>query len=385
MIVYSYLPRDPRVRREASALVDHGYSVDVICLREVRQNDFEIVNGINIHRLNLSKERGTKGKYILLYISFFIRAFFKTNLLWFRKKYSVVHVHNMPDFLIFIPIIQKLLGAKLILDMHDPTPEVFMTKFSADSKVIQFLKFQEKISIRFADKIITTNKAFVDTFTNRSCPPSKINIVMNTPDEKFFRHGLYQQEIPNDKSKFIIMYHGVIVERHGLDEAVNAINILKKDIPEILLWVFGDGEFLDSFLSLVDRLHLHNYVQYKGSVPVEVIVNTIPAINLGIIPNRLGPFTNINFPTRIFEYLFFRKPVIVPKTKGILDYFDDRSIFYFKPNETKSLADVILSIYNNSVDVDKVIQKGYNIYYGHRWELQSKYLINMYKNLLTHK
>jgi hypothetical protein len=62
MIVYNYLPMDPRVRREATALIEQGYSVDIICLRAEGQKKFELFENIKIFRINLKKERSGKKK-----------------------------------------------------------------------------------------------------------------------------------------------------------------------------------------------------------------------------------------------------------------------------------------------------------------------------------
>jgi len=382
MIVYSHLPKDPRVRREANALKENGYEVDIICLKSKQQSTFEIIDGINVFRLNLEKSRSSKSRYIILYFTFFFKAFIKTNRLWLKNKYKVIHVHNMPDFLIFIPFLQKLFGTKLILDLHDPTPEVYLTKFNSGQKTIKILELQEKISIWFADHIITTNIAFVDAFIKRGCPENKITIVMNSPDDKIFSRSNNETDNKPNKNKFVIMYHGVILERHGLDILVKSVNILKNKIPGIELWVYGDGEFKSNFLKLTDELDLNNIVKYFGPVDLETIAETIPNISVGIIPNRLSPFTNINLPTRIFEYLYFNKPVIVPRTQGIRDYFDENSIWYFEPDNIESLANEIFNIYSFSNETSVKLVMAVAIYKEHTWKFEKQKLVDLYKKLL---
>lgn len=382
MIVYSHMPQDVRVRREANALKENGYEVEIICLKDKHQSTFEIIDGVNVFRLNVEKSRSSKSRYIILYLTFFFKAFIKTNVLWLKNRYQVVHVHNMPDFLIFIPFLQKLFGTKIILDLHDPTPEVYLAKFNSGPKTIKLLEFQEKISIWFADQIITTNIAFVYAFVRRGCPKEKITIVMNSPDDKIFNRINNNISNKQSENKCIIMYHGVILERHGLDILVRAVSILKNKIPNIKLWVYGDGEFQSNFLKLVDELKLNNIIKYFGPVDLETIAETIPNILVGVIPNRLNPFTNINFPTRIFEYLYFRKPVIVPRTTGILDYFDESSIFFFTEEKPDTIAEKILSIYNNTVNVDKIVSNGYEIYKKHSWYYEKQKLVELYNNKL---
>jgi glycosyltransferase involved in cell wall biosynthesis len=385
MVVYSYFPQDVRPRREAEALINTGYEVDIICLRLPDQSKFENIFGVNTYRVNLSKSRSSKGKYITLYTKFFILAFFKLNLLYFKKRYNIIHIHNMPDFLVFLGVLPKLFGAKIILDLHDPTPEMLMTKFAEgrDSWLTKILKWQEQASIKFAHKIITTNKSFLDRFISRGCPPDKIKIVMNSPQESIFNKFINRSNERTKEDKFVVMYHGIIITRYGFEELLNAVNLLKDKISELELWVYGAGEDLSFFLKMVKKLNLENIVKYFGQVTIEKIVETIPECDVGIIPNRLGPFTKINFPTRIFEYLHMRKPVVVPRTQGIKDYFDEDSMFYFNAGNAEDLANVILNIYSNPRKTLEVVDKGYEIYQKHRWQNQSKNLIEIYEGLLN--
>lgn len=385
MVVYSYFPQDVRPRREAEALINAGYTVDIICLRLPDQTKFENIYGVNTYRVNISKSKSSRRKYILLYASFFIRSFFLLNRLFLINRYTIIHVHNMPDFLVFLGVIPKLFGSKVILDLHDPTPEMLITKFAEerDSWLTKMLKWQEKASIKFAHKIITTNKSFVDKFISRGCPPDKINIVMNSPQDSIFSKFETTSKANSHESKFIVMYHGIIITRYGFEELLNAVNILRTKIPGLELRIYGTGEDMPIFLELVKKLNLNNIVKYFGQVSIEKIVEIIPECNVGIIPNRLTPFTRINFPTRIFEYLYMKKPVVVPRTEGINDYFDEDSIFYFNAGDAENLANVIFNVYSDAGKTEEIINKGYEIFQKHRWEIQSKNLIKIYKDLLN--
>lgn len=385
MVVYSYFPQDVRPRREAEALIKAGYTVDIICLRLPDQTKFERIYDVDTYRVNISKSRASKTKYILLYANFFMRSFFLLNWLFLKNRYSVIHVHNMPDFLVFLAVIPKLFGSKVILDLHDPTPEMSITKFAEgrDSMLTKILKWQEKVSIRFAHKIITTNISFLNRFISRGCPSEKIDIVMNSPQESIFNRLIPASSEKSYENKYVVMYHGIIITRYGFEELLKAINLLKNKIPGIELRVYGTGEDLPLFLELIKKLNLENIVKYFGQVSIEEIVEIIPECNVGIIPNRLGPFTKINFPTRIFEYLHLKRPVVVPLTQGIKDYFDEDSIFYFDAGNEESLANIIFNIYSDTKKTEMVLNRGLEIYYKHRWEIQSRNLINIYEELLN--
>ena len=62
-------------------------------------------------------------------------------------------------------------------------------------------------------------------------------------------------------------------------------------------------------------------------------------------------------PTRIFENLALGKPVIVPDTKGIRDYFDDAQIIYFQPGDATNLASRIKWVYDNPDDANAIVAR----------------------------
>ncbi len=388
MVVFSHYPTDPRVRREAEALVEAGMAVDVISL--VRRSGEETrtrVNGVNVYRIQLKRKRAGKIRYFLQYGYFIVAACLKLSWLHLSKRYDIVHIHNMPDILVSTALFPKMTGSKIILDLHDPVPELYMTIYSmgASHPLVKILLALEKLSIAFADRVITPNTAFRDLFVSRSCPPWKLHIVMNSPQETIFHKREIKAKNSEDsvkRDKFDLMYHGLIVERHGLDDAIEAASLIKDQIPNLTFHIYGEGEFLEDLKEKVYRLGVGDWVKFYGFVTLEQIAAAISQIDLGIIPNKMGSFTNLNFPTRIFEYLSMEKAVIVPKTKGICDYFSEDSIYFFEAGDVNSLADVISKAYKNSREYHLMVKRGMEIYHQHQWGLQKKYLINLVLDLL---
>lgn len=382
VIVFSYFPSDPRVKRETDALVKKGMKVIVFCLRDKDEKKRELLNQVMVIRMNLQRKRSGRFRYLYEYFAFILWSTFMTAMYWSHYEFKLIHVHNMPDILVFSSIWPRLFGARVILDLHDPTPEVFMTKYNFNKKhpIIKFLVMLEKLSIKIADVVITPNIAFQELFISRSCPRKKIHIIMNTPTIEIFNSKQEPDRKPiyNLNLGFNLMYHGTIVERHGLDIALQSIAMLKNRIPGISFHVFGSGDgFVEKFLNLIHDLHLEDVVKYHGFVSLNKIARMIPRIDVGIIPNKLTPFTNINLPTRIFEYLCLKKPVVAPRTKGILDYFDDNSLFLFEPGSAKSLSETITKVYEDITKMNDVVEKGYDVYNNYRWNLQEKIFINL--------
>ncbi len=381
VLLYSYYPADPRPRRAAEALVDGGMHVDLICLRgTAAEKTREVIRGVHVVRLPLRKRRHNKRTYILQYATFLGACFGLLSARSLKKRYDLVHVHNMPDILVFGALIPKLLGARIVLDLHDPMPELMMSIYNlgAQERLVEWLKRFEKYSISFADLVLTPNKAFRELFISRGCPPGKIEIIMNSPEAEIF-HSEYRassSDTVNGDKPFKIMYHGLIAERHGLDTALEAIAQLRSVIPALEFHIFGNRTgYLDKIETLIRQLGLDDYVHYHGYQPQTEIARNIRSIDLGVIPNRRNPFTEINMPTRIFEYLAMGKPVVVPDTLGIRDYFGSESALFFEPDDPRSLSDVILQVYGNPQRVNAILDQGRSVYEAHRWEIHKDRLL----------
>ena len=383
MVVFSHYPEDPRVRREAEALEEKGYIIDVFCLNRVNQKKKETYGNISVHRSSVPRTRSGKINYLLEYFSFLILMIFIVAAYFIIKKYKIIHVHNMPDILALIGAFPKLFGAKIILDLHDPTPEVYMSKYgiNKDHKMIKFLISLEKLSINLADKVLTPNIAFKELFVSRGNIAEKIEIVMNSPNESIFPEKPIAHK-HSKGSKFSIIYHGSIVERHGLYDALLSIKSLRNKIPELVLNIYGDGDYKEKLVQEINALNLNNIVFFHGFLRQEKLVDKILESDLGIIPNRRNPFTEVNLPTRIFEYLCMGKPVIVPETKGIKDYFTDDSLLFFESGNSRSLAEMIYKVYSDPKNYKTIISKGIQIYKKFTWRAQKKHFTKIVSNLI---
>ncbi|HEY3856217.1 MAG TPA: glycosyltransferase [Verrucomicrobiae bacterium] len=389
VVVYAYYELDARPKREAEALVQEGMVADVIALR---QNDskpsFEALNGVNLHRVSLSHKRDSQIGYVMRYGFFFLSAFWRLTIWSLRGDLRLVHVHNMPDFLVFTAFVPRLTGAKVILDLHDPMPELYGSIYAAPEKQFAYrlLRRLERWSIAFADKVLTPNTAFKRLFVSRSNASDKVEIIMNTPDATVFDGDKYQSTSSGPDKPFTIMYHGLLVERHGLDLAVRALASLRDRMPRVKFEIYGEPtDYMDEVLSLSKELGMGGTVEYKGLKPLNQIPSIISTIDLGIIPNRLNLFTEINFPTRIFEYLAMNKPVIVPRTTGIQDYFTDDSMIFFRPGDIEDLAKQIEWAWAHPEDLRCVMEKGRDIYRQHLWVEEEKRFMGIVDELLDGK
>jgi glycosyltransferase involved in cell wall biosynthesis len=391
MVLFSYYPADPRPRRAAEALVREGMSVELICLRESAGDlKRERVNEVDVHRVRLRRRRGGSLGYLFQYAAFLSAVVTILALRSLSRRYDLVYVHNMPDILVLSALVPRLFGAKVILDLHDPMPELMMTIFNLveDSPRVRLLKRLERWSIRRADLALTVNLACKKLFVSRSCDGEKMRVVMNSPDEGIFRFRPAPLEDVGGGGKtrpFVIMYHGSLVERNGLDLAVEAVARVRERgaVGAVELRVYGPvTPFLERVMEAAQARGLTDTVRYLGPKRLEEIVEAIEDCDVGVIPNHRSSFAELNTPTRIFEYLAIGKPVIAPRTAGILDYFDDDSLVFFEPGDAEDLARGIENAFADPRKLGETARRGQEIYRVHTWRREREALVGLVRGLV---
>jgi glycosyltransferase involved in cell wall biosynthesis len=388
VLLFSYFPADPRPRRSTEALVSEGVNVEVICLQKDKSEpQHETIDGVEVFRIPIKRHRDSKVKYLTQYAGFILRSFLHLAGHSFRRKYDFVHVHNMPDVLVFSALVPKALGAKIILDLHDPMPELMQTIYGLQesSLGVRLLKHLEKLSIQFADLVVTVNLACRRIFSSRSCKPDKITVVMNSPDDQVFQFRAPKVHGSNERDPagpFSILYHGSLVPRNGFDLAVDALEIAQKRIPGARLMVCGErNAYFEEVMKSVQERGLQESVHYLGVKDLRQIVEVINSCDLGVVPNHRNSFTQINTPTRIFEYLSLGKPVIAPRTLGIEDYFGKSDLLFFEPGDSADLARQIEFAFFNQNQLAGIVERGQQIYLANSWSRQKSNLIHSISEL----
>jgi glycosyltransferase involved in cell wall biosynthesis len=356
MIVYATYPLgETRVQREAEVLLRHGYEVDVICLRLPEDLPVDHYKGVRIFREKYrfpalgSKEAGLSGKFFN-YARFFLSAAIRVAQLHFKNKYDVIQVHNLPDFLVFCAFIPKLLGVPVILDLHDLMPEFFAGRFEARMPLMATLvNWQERLACKFADHVITVSAHWRQALIKRGVPEKKCTVIMNVADDHIFHPSPDATPRLPRLDQFRLIYHGSIHERYGLDLAVEAVDLVRKEIPNIHLTLIGHGEFLPHLVQMVAARNLGQHVTIESLHLAEELPGLIRACDLGVVPYQNDVFTDGLLPTKLMEYAALGVPAIASRTTAIEAYFSDANTEFFEPGNVDDLARQIRYLYGNPV------------------------------------
>jgi glycosyltransferase involved in cell wall biosynthesis len=349
MLAYAHYINDARIKNYVHALEEQGHTVDVIALKSAGETSVDFRPTGMTFRIMDKYQGDSSLRYAWSYLNFFLRAAFLLTRRAWSRKYDVVHIHNMPNVLVFAALGAKLLGARVVLDVHDLMSVNYMAKFGAKEGALplKLLNLEQRISGMFAEHVFCADhnqRAYLVEHCGTA--ENKITVLMNLPNVEIFK------PVQTQKSDdiFRIVYHGTIAYRLGIDLIVRAMAKVTERIPAEA-YIYGCGDFLEDVVKLSARLGLEQKIHFsKSFFPVEKIPEIVCPMDLGIIGNRRNlACDKYMLPVKLLEYVYLGVPVVAPRLSIISRYFDDNMVRFYEPENIDQMAEAIVSMYDQGI------------------------------------
>jgi glycosyltransferase involved in cell wall biosynthesis len=304
-----------------------------------------------------------------------------------KGELDVVHVHNVPDFLILAGLLPRLAGRKVVLDVHDSVPETFATKFSKASIAWKTLCLEERLSALVAHRVICVNDPQRDRLVARGLPESKTFVSMNIPDPAIFSSNGYGRQRSADRGEhFNLVYHGTMAERLGVDLIIRAVAQLRERIQGIRLHLWGGGDDLSRFRDLAHQLNTEDQVLFNPrGFPLQELPGQLRSMDLGVVGNRRTAAGDLMLPVKLLEYVALGIPVVVPRLRTIEHYFSEDMVTYFEPEDVGSLADSIYQLCCNPERGWKTAGQADRFLRDYGWDKQGPELVKFYRALVENR
>ena len=379
-------PQDPLVRRTAEAGARAGNEYHVICSMAEGQQKYELFNGVHVHRIRIGTRQGKAlgrisarplMEMLALWTVFAFLSFNKVARLHFKLKFDVVHVHNLPDFLVFAALIPKFFGARVILHVQDVAPELMAVKARGISRTITvaLATWQERASTLFADHVLTVGWPFEKPLLERGVPQEKLSSVLNSADPNIFTVEKRTKPFlgqPTAERPIVLMYSGTCAKRNGLDIAIRAVAKAKSAAPHLRLHLRGSGEFIPYCKQLAQELNIADSVVFLPYGSLESVADFVAQGDIGIIPYRSDGFMDLVLPTKAYEFAVMRRPFIASNTAGVRSLFRPVSVMLCEPSDIDSFASAITELYWHPEKRAQLVASAEQDYAPYRWELMAE-------------
>ncbi len=358
--------------------------MDIICLRKPGEAPHEVLHGVSIYRTPISRGFGLPLAVTALgWLWFMLVAGVYLAWLMPRRRYHVVVGHNMPDFLIFSALVPKLFGARALLDVQDLSPELLTAKGGGGARsVLRWAaELQERLSVWFADLVLTVGWPFERKLVERGTPAEKLRIIINSADPKMFPgakpfspdDALRPVTPPHDASApFIIMYWGTLAERNGMATAIRALALARREAPALRLDIMGRGEEMPRLQALAEAIGVSDAVRFFDAVPPNRVLDFIIRGDAGVIPYRADGFADLLLPTKAYELAWLGRPIIASDTPAIRSMFRPESAMLCRPDDPEDFARAFVELYRQPEKRRAMVAHAAEDYEPYRWENEAQ-------------
>ena len=315
---------------------------------------YEEIQGLKVHRswIYVSKSKSIIPR-LLNYFSFVFSSLFFG--LFKLKKHDILLVESPPLFLgITAYLLSRAKKAKMIFNVSDLWPESAEKLEIINNKTMLSMATKlEEFCYRKSALITGQTQGIVSNIKTRF-PNKNVYWLKNGVDIKFYdvnksskEENAWRKANGYSDNDFILFYGGIIGHAQGLDIILNAAKSLE-DKSDIKFVILGSGPEKERLLTLKEELNLNN-LEFYDAVPKTKMQEIITDINATIVPlKRLDLFKGA-IPSKIFENLALKKPIILGLEGEAKELFVDEGNcgLAFEPENTEDLIKQILILYNN--------------------------------------
>jgi glycosyltransferase involved in cell wall biosynthesis len=354
-----------------------GYPVTVVALRRPGDPPTGALAGVDVCRLDVQRHQGAGlATYLREYMAFFFRSAWTAMRLHRRRRFRMVQVHSLPDFLAFAALPLRLAGVPLVLDLHEAMPEFFKTRFPRASNPLlnRLLLLQERLSIAASTRTLNVNEAMRTRLVELGVPPDKLLVVINSPALGRFDAANYPVRAFREDGRLRLIYTGALTPTYELDAALRAVAATAERRPEldVVFDLYGRGDSEADLRTLAAELRIADRVVFHGRIPIEDVPRVVAAADIGLAPTRLDAFTHMTLSTKVYEYAAMGKPVVASRLPLIVETFPAETVATYSPGDPESIAHAILSLVDDPAARSGRVQRTLDIVRATSWETASQ-------------
>jgi glycosyltransferase involved in cell wall biosynthesis len=289
-----------------------------------------------------------------------------------KVKDEVKIIHHCEKFQLgkgynLIPLLSDLSDKSLIIGpIHFPhivLENDYLAGTSGTNKTLKKFEFKNrklfnilfklffKKTIARADKVIVPNQQVKKELGNY-ISPKKIKIINYGVDLPLYKKYEYKA----DENNFRILFPSMAIERKGVEYLLEAIHIVKKQIPEVKLYLLTNGYKVNDYKRIVKKLGISKNVIFCGKLEQNKYLELLSNCRM-----MCQPTLSDSYGWTVLDAMCLGVPVVTTEKCGCPDLFEKGDIgIKVEPKDSHSLAEAILKLFNEYELCRKFSRTGIN-------------------------
>lgn len=348
LVISSYPFPDQVVQRNVSHLLKSGARVDVICSMEshLARRGMRTPRGLRVFRVPVRHRRSSALSYVVEYLAFVLIAFTLASVLGIFQRYDAAEVINMPDVCAFCALVPKKRGTRVVLNMLELNPELTAARLCLESSslLVRLQTWFEGLATSWVDHVSVVNESCRRILIQRGVESDKVSVVPNTPAmTPTIISG--RRQLP--AKPVTLITHGTLLERYGIQTAIEAVSELKDEWKDLTLELVGEGEYGANLAKMAARLGIEERVHFRGFLPWAEALERVRLADVGLVTVTDDGYGHLLLPTRLLDYVCCEIPAICSRLPTIQDYFPADTVTYVVPGNASDLASKIDQLLRN--------------------------------------
>ena len=387
IVVHAVYPGDPRIRRQTDALTAAGHEVDLFCLRAPGEAREEASGQLRIVRLPVNRAFTGFAGHLAEYLAFAGIAAVRLTREHRRRRYELIQVATVPDFLAFAALPIKLAGVPLLLDLHEDMPEFFRDRFARPvlRALRPFVTGAARASAAVADELITVHEPLRQLSIARGVSADKISVVMNGADTALFDLSRHPRRPFMEDGELRLIHHSNLQRIYGLDVAVEALALIDPAALPLRLDVYGDGPYRPQVETAIARTGTADRVHLNGRVPIDDLPALLAAADIGLVPSVPEPYLQYSLSTKLLEYAAMGVPIIATDLATFRAHFTDEAIRFVAGGDPTALADAIHALAADPAAAARLGAEAHRQAAGYAWPTQAGRYLRVVERLIQRR
>jgi glycosyltransferase involved in cell wall biosynthesis len=256
----------------------------------------------------------------------------RPDVVYFRSGFNVLPL-----------ALRGLTGARIVLEVNADTLE-FMRGAGRPRWEQRLFARIERWAARGSDAVVALTPGLARMLVERyAVPAGRVRVVPSGTDVRHFVPAdavLCRQRLGLPSAAFVVGFVGLCYRHQGVPTLLEALARLRRDVPELLGLIVGDGVMRGAWEARARDLGLASLVRFAGQVPYREVPTWLNAMDV-----VSAPFTadrGETSPFKVLDAMACARPVVASDLTSVRWLAEQSgALTLVPPDDAEALADAL--------------------------------------------